>query len=181
MWLSSGSVVIPAAHATVVTGSRAGYHLTTDQLSERAALSDCSPFGLLSASLSRDLARVITRAEAFNCCPHHFMSEGVRKAVMMPQWQENEKKRMETFAETDANLSQSVKLFRGGFKCARPDLFVAARDCCLSFPHINLSMSCPTQKKRLASGRLSWGICCRRQLMVITDTPVLWPHRPAAR
>lgn len=92
MWLSSGSVVIPAAHATVVTGSRPGYHLTADQLSEQAALSDCSPFGLLSASLSRDLARVITRAEAFNCCPRHFMSEGVRKAVMMPQWQENEKR-----------------------------------------------------------------------------------------
>lgn len=43
------------------------------------------------------------------------------------------------------------------------------------------SMSCPTQKRRPASGRLSWGICCHRQLMVITDTPVLWPHRPAAR
>lgn len=42
-------------------------------------------------------------------------------------------------------------------------------------------MSRPTQKRRPASGRLSWGICCRRRLMVITDTPVLWPHRPAAR
>lgn len=91
MWLSSGSVVIPAARATVVTGGRARYHLTADRLSERAALSDCSPFGLLSASLSRDRARVITRAEAFNCCPRHFLSEGVREAVMMPQWQENEK------------------------------------------------------------------------------------------
>lgn len=66
--------------------------LTADQLSERDALSDFSPFGLLSASLSRDLARVITRAEAFNCCPRHFMSKGVRKAVMMPQQQENGKK-----------------------------------------------------------------------------------------
>lgn len=91
MWLSSGSVVIPAApcHGRYRKQSR----LPPDHRSavRQAALSDCSPFGLLSASLSRDLARVITRAETFNCCPCHFMSESVRKAVMMPQWQENEK------------------------------------------------------------------------------------------
>lgn len=69
--------------------------LTADQLSERDALSDFSPFGLPSASLRRDLAWVITRAEAFNCCPRHFISEGVREAVMMPQWQENGEKEKE--------------------------------------------------------------------------------------
>lgn len=118
-------MVIPAAHATVVTGSRAGYHLTADRLSERTALSDCSPFGPLSASRSRDLAWVITRAEAFNCCPRHFTSEGVRKAVMMPQWQGSGKKReKKTFDEAGANSSQALKLFRGGFKMLQGLIFL---------------------------------------------------------
>lgn len=40
---------------------------------------------------------------------------------------------------------------------------------------------CSTQKRRPTSGRSSWGICCRHQWTVITDTPALWPRHPASR
>lgn len=40
---------------------------------------------------------------------------------------------------------------------------------------------CFTQKRRPTSSRSSWGICCHRQWTVTTDTPDLWPRRPAAR
>lgn len=78
--LNFGSVLIPVAHAIVVIRSGARCHPATDQLSEQAFLSD-SP---LSPSEYRDLAIVITSAEAFNCFPHS-TSEGFRKAVKMPQ------------------------------------------------------------------------------------------------
>lgn len=85
--------------------------LTADQLSERDALSDLSPFGLLSASLRRDLARVITRAEAFNCCPRHFIrcQGSCNDATVAGKWGGGEKEK--TLVETGANASQGATLF----------------------------------------------------------------------
>ena len=58
------------------------------------------------------------------------------------------KKRRETFSEAGANSSQGAKLFRAGFKCAGSDLFVAARDCCLSFLHNNQYRCLAQPRKR---------------------------------